>query len=114
MNVLKTVTIATVALVGSVGLAFATELAGTYKTEDTKGNAFTITLSEDGTAVGEKHGATLNGTWEDVDGTAVISWTTGWTTMLGKDGDTYKKTVYRAGASLDGEPTSTTGAAKIQ
>jgi len=113
MNVLKTAAIATLALVGSVGLAFAGELAGTYKTEDTKGNAFTITLSEDGTAAGEKHGAMLNGTWEDVDGTAVISWTTGWTTMLAKDGNTYRKTVYRAGASLEGKPTSTTGAAKL-
>ena len=93
--------------------SFASDWAGKYLTEDTKGNAFRITLSTDGSATGTKHGATLNGTWTKDGNAAVIKWSTGWVTTLSKDGDHYKKTVYRAGAPADGPPTHTTGAEKL-
>ena len=67
--------------------SFAGDWAGKYRTEDTKGNAFAITLTGDGTAAGEKQGHVLNGTWTEEADAAVIKWDTGWTTKLSKDGD---------------------------
>jgi len=83
-------------------------------TEDTKGNPFSITLTGNGTAAGEKQGHALSGTWQDEGEAAVITWDTGWTTKLSKDGDDYKKTAYRAGASMQDGSTHATGAEKIE
>lgn len=94
--------------------SFAGDWAGKYLTEDTKGNAFRITLGADGTATGTKHGTTLSGTWTKEGNTAVIKWSTGWITTLSKDGDRYQKTVYRPGASMDSPPTHTIGAEKLE
>ncbi|ODR94268.1 hypothetical protein AUC69_03770 [Methyloceanibacter superfactus] len=93
--------------------SFAGDWAGKYMTADTKGNAFSITLSADGTAAGEKQGHVLKGTWEDGGEAAVIKWETGWTTKLSKDGDRYKKTAYRPGASMEVQ-TDGIGAEKIE
>lgn len=96
------------------GSAFAGDWAGKYTTEDTKGNKMAITLSGDGIAVGSKHGKTLDGTWTDDAGAAVISWTTGWTTKLSKDGGTYIKSAYRPDTPLDGAPTHQGPAEKVE
>lgn len=93
--------------------SFAGEWAGKYMTEDTKGNAFAITLSDDGAATGSKEGHTLTGKWTEEDDAAVIKWTTGWTTKISKDGDGYKKTAFRPGASMDDGSTAT-GVEKVE
>ncbi|HUU24202.1 MAG TPA: hypothetical protein VMW68_01355 [Methyloceanibacter sp.] len=93
--------------------SFAGDWAGKYMTEDTKGNAFSITLADNGTAAGEKQGHALSGTWTDDGEAAVIKWDTGWMTKLSKDGDRYKKTAFRPGASMQGL-TDGIGAEKIE
>ncbi|MEZ5826913.1 MAG: hypothetical protein R3D01_00355 [Hyphomicrobiales bacterium] len=94
--------------------SFAGAWAGKYMTEDTKGNPFAITLADDGTAAGEKLGHELNGTWAAEGGAAVITWSTGWTTKISKDGDGYKKSAYRPGAAIEDGPTHTTEVDKIE
>jgi hypothetical protein len=94
--------------------SLAGDLTGTYMTEDTKGNAFRIVLAGDGMATGSKDGHDLNGIWTEDGDAAVIKWSTGWITTLARDGDAYKKAVYRPGTPLDGPPTQTTGAKKLE
>ncbi len=94
--------------------SFAGEWTGKYLTEDTKGNPFAITLAGDGTAAGTKHGKTLSGTWADEGDAAVISWSTGWTTKISKDGGCCKKSAYRPGAAIDGSPTNTADVEKVE
>ncbi len=89
------------------------EFVGKWNTEDTQGKPMEITLSEDGSAAGAREGEGLKGTWKDEDGTAVITWDTGWTTKIMKDGDTYKKVAFDKGAPLDGMPTNTSPAKKV-
>lgn len=101
-------------LVLTGGGALAGDWAGKYETKDTKGNEMAITLSADGIAAGLKHGKELNGTWTNEKGAAVISWTTGWTTKLSKDGDTYMKSAYRPGTTMTDAPTQTGSAEKIE
>lgn len=77
---------------------------GTYNTKDTQGNPMTITLTEDGSATGDRGGEALTGSWkEDEGGTVVITWSDEWTTKIAKDGDKYTKTAYKDGTQ-DGEP----------
>ncbi len=96
------------------GSAFAGDWAGKYVTEDTKGNEMRITLGGDGAAAGLKHGKNLNGTWTDEEGAAVIEWSTGWTTKLSKDGDTYIKSAYRPGTQIEDGPTHKGPAEKVE
>jgi len=97
-----------------VGVSHAADWAGTYMTEDTKGNAFKIALFADATARGEKGGHVLEGSWSADGPSAVIKWTTGWTTKLSLDGDNYTKTAYRPGAPTTGEGGKTTPAEKVE
>ena len=91
---------ATAALAGVVfaivlmgGGAFAASpFEGKWKVQDTKGNPFEITLSDDGSAKGNRSGEGLSGTWKAEGDSAVISWDSGWTTKITKQGDQYKKT----------------------
>ena len=106
--------LAAVVAVLASNASFAGDLTGTYMTEDTKGNAFRIVLAGDGTATGSKQGHDLNGTWTKDGDAAVIKWSTGWITTLAKHSDGYKKAVYRPGTPLDGPPTHTTGAKKLE
>lgn len=94
--------------------SFAGDWTGKYKTEDTKGNVMNITLSSDGTAEALKHGKTLNGTWTDEEGDAVIKWSTGWTTALSKSGDTYTKSAYRPGMPMTDGPAHTGPAERVE
>ena len=43
-----------------------------------------------------------SGSWKDEGDTAVITWSTDWTTKLAKDGDKYSKTAFKDG-TMDGE-----------
>jgi hypothetical protein len=73
----------------------ASQFQGTWKTKDIQGGPMEITLSADGIATGDHYGTAMNGTWKEEDDAAVISWTTGWTTKIIKQGDHYKKTAYK-------------------
>jgi hypothetical protein len=97
----------------SVATGYADEWAGTFLTEDTKGNAFTITLDADGTARGEKEGHVLNGSWSVDGASAVIKWTTGWTTKLSAKGNGYDKSAFRPGAPIEDEGAKVIAAKKV-
>lgn len=101
---------------GLAGLSAHAEslLAGTWKVADTEGSAFTIVLNADGTATADRAGEGMKGTWKETDGAAVISWDSGWTTKISKDGDTYVKTAYDKGKPLDGEPSNMSAAEKVE
>jgi hypothetical protein len=101
----------TKATVAAAALAFATVafaasgFVGKWKTEDTKGQAFTIWLSDDGVAKGDEGGKALAGSWKEEGNAAVITWDTGWVTTLTKEGDKYTKTATENGKPA-GKPTS--------
>ena len=54
------------------------------------------------------------GTWKEEGNTAVITWNTGWSTKIAKEGDQYKKTAYGKGQPLDGPPANSTDAQKVK
>ena len=91
----------TAAMIGVTSLSSfaASQFDGTWKTKDIRGDPMAITLSADGIATGDRSGQVMNGTWKEEDGAAVISWTTGWKTKITKQGDHYKKTAYKDGAT---------------
>jgi hypothetical protein len=112
-NWMKTCLAACFVAVLATTASFAGAWAGKYMTEDTKGNAFAITLGGDGNAAGSKDGHTLTGTWTQDGDAAVIKWNTGWTTKISKVGDGYKKTAYRPGAAMD-DATGSTSVEKVE
>ena len=77
----------------------ASGFVGKWKTTDTEGKAFTIWLSDDGVAKGDRANEGLAGMWKEEGNTAVITWDSNWVTKITKDGDKYKKT-----AEKDGKP----------
>ena len=79
------------------GAFAASPFEGKWKVQDTKGNPFEITLSDDGSAKGNRSGEGLSGTWKAEGDSAVISWDSGWTTKITKQGDQYKKTASEKG-----------------
>ena len=86
-----------VAFSASAGFA-ASDYVGKYTTEDTQGKPMQITLSEDGSASGQRADESLTGKWkENKKGTAVIRWEEGWITQLIKEGDTYNKVAFEKG-----------------
>lgn len=86
--------------------AFAAEgFVGKYKTTDTEGKAFTIWLSDDGKAKGDRANEGLAGMWKEDGSSAVITWDSGWVTKITKDGDTYTKTAEKDGKQV-GEPSN--------
>ena len=104
MRITKVLAAAVFALaLTSVSGFAANQFQGTWKVEDTKGNPFEIMLNEDGTAKGNRDGEGLNGTWKAQGDSAMISWDSGWTTKITKDGSKYKKVAYEKGkAATDG------------
>jgi hypothetical protein len=114
IKLIRVCVVAGIVAVLTSSAGFASDWIGKYMTEDTKGNPFNITLSDNGTAAGEKQGHVLSGTWADEGGAAVIKWDTGWTTKLSKDGVGYKKTAYRVGTSTEDGPTHAISAEKIE
>ncbi|MBC8012683.1 MAG: hypothetical protein H7X74_01130 [Methyloceanibacter sp.] len=91
------------ALMTASGFA-ASQFEGKWKVQDTKGNPFEITLSEDGAAKGSRTGEGLSGTWKAEGDAAVINWDSGWTTKITKQGNQYKKTAFEKGKA-EGAPT---------
>ena len=88
--------------------AFAAEgFVGKYETTDTGGKPFTIWLSDDGTAKGDRANEGLQGMWKEEGDAAVITWDTEWVTKITKDGEAYKKTTEK-----DGKPAGSAADAK--
>jgi hypothetical protein len=80
------------------GSAFAAEgFVGKYKTTDSKGEPFTIWLSDDGVAKGDRANEGLAGMWKEEGNSAVITWDSSWVTKITKDGDKYTKTAEKDG-----------------
>ncbi|MFZ0497370.1 MAG: hypothetical protein WBE80_12090 [Methylocella sp.] len=90
----------------------ASEFEGVWKVTDTTGQPFEITLSGSGAAKASR-GEGMVGTWKEEGKTAVITWNTGWTTKITKEGDHYKKTAYGKGQALGGPPANSTDAQKM-
>jgi len=102
------------AMVMAAGAALAAgDWVGVWQVKDTAGQPFEITLGADGKATASLH-KEMVGTWKETDDAAVISWKTGWTTKIAKEGEGYKKTAYRAGAPLDGPPSNSSDAHKVK
>ena len=57
-------------------------------------------------------GEGMTGTWKEAGDSAVITWNTGWTTKITKDGNAYKKEAWDKGKPLDGRPSNTSAAEK--
>jgi hypothetical protein len=87
------------------------EFEGTWKVKDTKGKAFEIVLASDGKA-SSTHEKDMSGTWKEEGGAAVITWTTGWTTKIAKEGTGYKKTAYKGAPT--GDATNSSDAEKVK
>ena len=64
----------------------ASDFEGVWKVKDTAGQPFEITLSGGGAAKASR-GEGMVGTWKEEGKTAVITWNTGWTTKIAKEGD---------------------------
>jgi hypothetical protein len=90
----------------------ASEFQGVWKVSDTGQKPFEITLSADGSAKANRPGKAMTGTWKEESGTAVITWNTGWTTKITKEGNQYKKSAWEKGQPLDGPPTNSSNAQK--
>jgi hypothetical protein len=118
MRMIGKMTTAAAALAFAVAVAAcgqntsSSQYAGTYKTKDTAGGDFEITLAADGKASGTRGAEALTGTWKEDGGAAVIKWDSGWTTKIAKEGDAYKKTGYEKDASA--APSSTSDAVKVK
>lgn len=94
----------------SSGTLFAKEYSGAWVLADTNKDPFEIQLSEDGAASGT-HGKDMKyGTWEEKDGQAIITWGTGWITVIAKEGDQYIKKAFKPGISITDKPTNTSSA----
>jgi hypothetical protein len=91
----------------------ASEFEGVWKVKDSAGKPFEITLSADGHAKATR-GEAMTGTWKEEESSAVISWDTGWTTKISKEGDHYVKAAFKKGEPLNGKPTNTSEAEKAK
>jgi hypothetical protein len=74
---------------------------------------FEITLSSGGAAKATR-GEGMTGTWKEEGNSAVITWNTGWTTKITKEGNRFIKTAYGKGQSLTATPTNTSDAEKAK
>jgi hypothetical protein len=101
--------------IGMTTLASLAESAfeGVWKVKDTAGQPFEITLSSGGVAKATR-GEGMTGTWKEEGNAAVITWNTGWTTKITKEGNQYKKAAYRKGQALDAPPTNTSDAERAK
>ena len=97
----------------SISASAASVFEGAWTVKDTDGKPFEITLSADGSAKASR-GEGMVGTWKDDGSAAVITWNTGWTTKIMKDGNQYKKAAYGKGQLVDGKPVDTSDAEKVK
>ncbi len=91
----------------------ASTFEGVWKVKDTARHPFEITLTSGGAAKATR-GEGMTGTWKEEGNSAVITWNTGWTTKITKEGDRYIKTAYRKGQSLAASPANTSDAEKAK
>jgi hypothetical protein len=118
MRTIGKATTAVLAAVFAIAMTTFSSLAtsdfeGVWKVKDTAGPPFEITLSGGGAAKASR-GEGMVGTWKEEGNTAVVTWNTGWTTKIAKEGDQYKKTAYGKDQPLDGPPTNSTDAQKVK
>jgi hypothetical protein len=110
--------IAAIALAGAFALSLvgpagaAGDFEGTWKVKDTKGHPFEITLSADGKATAAHKDKPMAGTWKEENGAAAITWNTGWTSKIVKEGNAYKKEAWDKDKPLSGPPSNTSSAEK--
>jgi hypothetical protein len=99
------VTVMTAWLIGTMSSASfaASDFEGVWKVKDTAGKQFEITLSGGGAAKATR-GEGMTGSWKEEGNAAVITWNTGWTTKITKNGNRYEKTAYRKSEPLTGKP----------
>jgi hypothetical protein len=91
----------------------ASPMEGVWEVKDTDGHPFEITLSTGGAAKASR-GEGMTGTWKEEGDSAVITWNTGWTTKITREGDRYVKEAYRKGQSLTAAPANTSDAEKAK
>ena len=91
----------------------ASDFEGVWKVKDTAGKQFEITLSGGGAAKATR-GEGLTGSWKEEGNAAVITWNTGWTTKITKNGNRYEKAAFRKGEPLTGKPASSSDAKKVK
>jgi hypothetical protein len=103
---------AAVALTSLASFA-ASQFEGKWKVTDSGGKPFEVTLASDGSAKADR-GEGMSGTWKEDSGAAVITWDTGWTTKISKDGDKYTKSAFKKGEATDGKPANTSAAEKVK
>ena len=108
------VTVMAAWLIGMSSTSFAaSEFEGVWKVKDTAGKQFEITLSGGGEAKASR-GEGMTGRWKEEGNAAVITWDTGWTTKITKNGNRYAKTAYRRGEPLTGKPANSSDAEKVK
>jgi hypothetical protein len=116
MQILKRFAALVLACAFAVSLAgvanAASEFEGRWKVKDTKGHPFEIVLAADGNATAEHKDKPMTGTWKEENSAAVITWNTGWTTKIIKEGNAYKKEAWDKGKPLSGPPSNTSAAEK--
>ena len=106
---------AAVALAMTAVASFAaSEFEGTWNVTDTAGKAFEIALASDGSAKANRASEGMTGTWKEEGSAAVITWNTGWTTKISKDGDKYTKTAFTKGEPMGGKPANSSVAEKAK
>ena len=111
---IKAAALALGVLVIVAGTAFAGgDWEGVWKVADTAGQPFEITLGADGSAKASLH-EEMVGSWKPDGDKAVISWKTGWTTVISKTETGYRKTGFREGAPLTGAATNESTAEKVK
>jgi hypothetical protein len=91
----------------------ASAFEGVWKVKDTAGKPFEITLSNGGAAKATR-GEGMIGTWKEEGNAAVITWDTGWTTKIIKEGNQYKKAAYRQGQASDAAPANSSDAERVK
>ena len=111
-----TAVLTAVAVLGMTAVASlaASQFEGTWRVADTAGKAFEITLADDGSAKANRDIEGMTGTWKEEGSAAVITWDTGWTTKISKDGDKYTKTAFKKGEPMDGKPANSSAAEKAK
>jgi hypothetical protein len=104
-------------LFGMIGFAAlaASAFEGVWRVKDTAGHPFEITLSSGGVAKATR-GEGMKGTWKEEGDSAVITWTTGWTTTITKtkEGNRFVKTAYGKGQLQTATPANTSDAEKAK
>ena len=119
MQTIRTVMTAVLTAVVVLALSIVASLAasqfeGTWNVADTTGKAFEITLAADGSAKANRETEGMTGIWKEEGSAAVITWDTGWTTKISKEGDKYTKSAFKKGEPMDGKPANTSTAEKVK